>query len=193
MALLVSGCAGFQFGQRNFGRAEFGGGAPVLFGDALARSGNDVHGDRWSGLAGGVQAGTVVYDSTVVSADAAVGPNVTGMIGPDNSGTWYTANANLRLFVKITDVFEPFIMGGVGVGYADVQPDSFGTDDNHGWVMPLQTGIGGRFNLSDKWSATGEYRLDHTSGLGDSVFDRAAGSSHGVSNDLFLFGVEYRF
>lgn len=193
MASMVSGCANLEFGKKNFGRAEFGGGTPALFGDLLAHSDSNAHGDRWTGVTGGVKAGTTIFDSKLVSADVAAGPNVTGMVGPNNDGSWYTANANARVFLKMTKRIEPFIMGGVGVGFADTQPRGFGKDDNNGWVMPLQTGIGARLNLTDKWSATGEYRLDHTSGLGDNLFDRAAGSSHGVSNDLFFLGVEYKF
>jgi len=187
--------SGFQFGKQNSFRLRFGGGTPIAFGDLLAGSGNDRHGDRFSALTGSFQLTTVLYEAKSFTLDAGFGPEFTGAIdGKD--GTSFGVGLDVRALYTglrtsecpLLSKLQPFLSVGTGVNYMDVNFRDGGTKIG----LPLKAGAGFRYLLGERWAATLEYSLYHMTGAGENFFDYGH-TSHGSSTDMFLLGFEYKF
>jgi opacity protein-like surface antigen len=122
-----------------------------------------------------------------IYADVLFGPSLSLVRWPISSTTWAIDSVYRIRYTEYE--IEPYLSFYFGWGY---DRGRLGDQGTH-WNYMLGGGPGIRYQLSENWWATIEYRIWHQSNGAD-VFNQPENEPNtGYNSDLLLFGIEFEF
>lgn len=172
VTLLTFGCSSpFDFRlnvEGGIAAPEFGGQSFITNSDNL----RDLH----AGI-GAAHLETTVLEGAGLAIDVGAGP----MIWGSHQGELMGAEAVARIRLRLTDVFEPYVVGTAGFAHAE---GWHGSDVYYAYTSGL--GVGGLYRLSEALALTADWRwLHHSNGMTfhSDGFRHMIGQSKATEND----------